>query len=139
MKLTPTKKGLSSLINKQKTNMELSAELVPPKPEQKTGGRKNKLPPDAYKPEFEPTKLKVREYHTKKDPTKVASQYLEAKVMRLNDDEGLPFVWLSMYQESEVYTGYLSGKQIMFPLEMLYEVIDQLNELSDECERRKIE
>ena len=54
-------------------------------------------------------------------------------------DEAMPYVWVQMYQESEFYTGYLKGKTIYLPLEMLYDLIDGLNDLSEECDKRKIE
>ena len=81
--------------------------------------QENKLPPDEYKPMFEPTRFLVRETPSRKDPTKVVKQYIEISVKRFDDDEALPHVWLQMYQESEFYTGYLKGKSVNLPLEML--------------------
>lgn len=119
-----------------------------PKPEQQvveqpkkttTKKQENKLPPDEYKPMFPPIKFLVRESFSSKDPTKVIKQYVELSVKRFNDDEALPYVWIQMYQESEFYTGYLKGKTVYFPLEALYEIIDGLNDLSEECDKRHIE
>lgn len=100
----------------------------------------NKLPPDEYKPMFEPIKLLVRETPSHKDCSKVVKQYLELSVKRYGDDEiNQPMVYVQMYQESDFYTGYLKGKTIYLPLEMLYDFIDGLNDLSEECDKRKIE
>lgn len=113
----------------------------PQEPEEKTSKKKqgNKLPPDVYNPMFPPTRILVRETRSSKDPTKVIKQYLELSVKRYNDDEALPFVWVQMYQESGFYTGYLKGKTIYLPLEMLYDFIDGLNDLSEEADKRCIE
>lgn len=102
--------------------------------------QKNKLPPDEYKPMFEPTRFLVRETPSRKDPTKVVKQYIEISVKRFDDDdEALPHVWLQMYQESEFYTGYLKGKSVNLPLDMLYDLIGNLNDISEECDKRGIE
>lgn len=117
-----------------------------PKPEQqvvepnkKTKKQENKLPPDIYYPMFEPMRILIRETPSNKDCTKMVKQYLELSVKRFDDDEALPFVWVQMYQESEFYTGYLKGKTIYLPLEMLYDFIDGLTEISEECDKRGIE
>lgn len=101
--------------------------------------QENKLPPDEYKPMFEPTRFLVRETPSRKDQTKVVKQYIEISVKRFDDDEALPHVWLQMYQESDFYTGYLKGKSVNLPLEMLYDLIDYLNDVSEECDKRGIE
>lgn len=108
-------------------------------PVKKRKKQENTLPPDEYKPMFEPKRILVRETYSHKDPTKVIKQYLELSVKRFDDDEALPFVWVQMYQESEFYTGYLKGKTVYLPLEMLYDFIDGLTELSEECDKRGIE
>ena len=105
----------------------------------KTSKKENKLPPDVYHPMFEPTRILVRESASHKDPTKVVKQYLELSVKRFDDEEAPPCVWIQMYQESEFYTGYLKGKTVYLPLEMLYDFIDGLSDLSEECEKRGIE
>lgn len=113
------------------------------KPEQQDSTPKskkeNKLPPDIYHPMFEPIRILVRESHSTKDPTKEVKQYLELSVKRFDDEEGLPFVWVQMYQESEFYTGYMKGKTVYLPLDMLYDFIDSLTDLSEECDKRNIE
>lgn len=113
------------------------------KPETPKKARKkseNSLPSDEYKPMFEPMRMLVRETPSTKDPTKWVKQYLELSVKRYgDDDENAPMVYVQMYQESDFYTGYLKGKTIYLPLEMLYDLIDGLTELSEECDRRHIE
>ena len=128
MKLKPTIKGMKNLPKQEE-------------PKEKAPRKKseNKLPSDEYKPMFPPMRFLVRETHSYKDPTKVVKQYIELSVKRFDDDEALPMVYIQMYQESEFYTGYLKGKTVHFPLEMLYDVIDNLNDLSEECDKRHIE
>ena len=113
--------------------------LVPKREEKKSRkSSKNTLPPDEYTPMFEPTRILVRETVSSKDPTKVVRQFLEISVKRYDDDEAKPFVWVQMYQESEFYTGYLKGKTIYMPLSALFDFIDSLNDIGDECEERGI-
>ena len=126
MKLKPVKK-LQKLV------------LETPKKTTTNKKQESKLPPDEYKPMFEPMRILVRETPSHKDPAKVVKQYLELSVKRYDDEEALPFVWVQMYQESEFYTGYLKGKTIYLPLEMLYDFIDALNDLSEEADKRHIE
>lgn len=110
------------------------------KPKKKKG--ENKLPSNEYKPLFEPVRLLVKETPSQKDPTKVVKQYVEVSVKRFGDEDDIVnpvCVWISMYQESEFYTGYLKGKSVYFPLEALYEVLDGLNKIDEECDKRGIE
>ena len=127
MKLKPViKKELKQSVQQETTQ-----------PKQK---KENTLPPAEYSPMFPPIRFLVRETPSSKDPTKSVKQYLELSVKRYDyDDENAPMVYIQMYQESDFYTGYLKGKTVHLPLEMLYDLIDNLNDLSDECDRRKIE
>lgn len=131
MKLKPViKKEFKQAVQQQET------------PKKTTPARKkqeNTLPPDEYKPMFPPKRLLVKEVPSHKDPTKMVRQYLELSVKRFDDDEAMPHVWVQMYQESEFYTGYLKGKTVYLPLEMLYDLIDGLTDLSEECDKRGIE
>ena len=127
MKLKPIKKL-------PKPEQQVIAEPTPKKKKQE-----NKLPPDEYRPMFEPTRILVRETPSSKDPSSLVRQYLELSVKRFgDDDENQPMVYVQMYQESEFYTGYLKGKTIYLPLEMLYDFIDGLNDLSEECDKHNI-
>lgn len=135
MKLKPViKKELKKRIDLQK---EEPQKETPKKSTRKK--QENKLPSDEYRPMFEPTRILVREISSHKDPTKVTKQYLELSVKRFNDDEAMPHVWVQMYQESDFYTGYLKGKTVNLPLEMLYDLIDGLTDLGEECDKRNIE
>ena len=101
--------------------------------------KENTLPSAFYEPMFPPVRILVRETPSNKDATKTVKQYLELSVKRYDDDdENAPMVYIQMYQESDFYTGYLKGKTIYLPLEMLYDLIDTLNDLSEECDKRKI-
>ena len=113
---------------------------VEPKVEEtpKRKSRKSTLPSDEYKPMFEPMRILVREEPSKQNPEDTIKQYLEISVKRFNDDAALPYVWITMYQESEFYTGYLKGKTIYLPLAKFYDFIDNLNDVCDECDRRGI-
>ena len=123
MKLKPAKRRVNIEVNN----------LTTEKPKEK---KVNKLPPDGYKPLFAPARFLVREEKSYKDPSKVVKQYLEISVKRFNDDlVNAPYVWITMYQESDFYTGYLKGKTVYFPLEKFQEVMDCLTNISDECEK----
>lgn len=98
--------------------------------------QENTLPPDEYRPMFPPQRILVRETPSKKGG--VIKQYLELSVKRFDDEEAPTCVWIQMYQESDFYTGYLKGKTVYLPLEMLYDLIDGLSDLSDEAEERGI-
>lgn len=126
MKLKPTIKGMKSLPKETQEKKQRKSQA-------------NKLPSDEYKPMFEPVRFLVRETRSSKDPAKVIKQYVEISVKRFDDDEALPFIWLQMYQESEIYTGYLRGKCVYLPLEMLYDLIENLQAVDEECEKRGIE
>ena len=135
MKLKPVKKELKKKVVVQKIVEE--EPIVEKK--KKTNKKENKLPPDTYKPMFDPIRLLVRETPSTKSPSKMVKQYLELSVKRYGEDEeNAPMVYVQMYQESEFYTGYLKGKTIHLPLEALYEFIDSLNDLSEECDKRHI-
>lgn len=139
MKLKPVAKK-EIKFKKLSTPMQtLPPQEEPVKKEPKKKKQENKLPPDVYHPMFEPIRILVRETPSNKDCTKMVKQYLELTVKRYDDDEALPFVWVQMYQESDFYTGYLKGKTVYLPLEMLYDLIDGLTELSEECDKRGIE
>lgn len=92
----------------------------------------NTLPPDEYPKVFN-ERICVRQEDTFR-------QYLEVSVKRFNGDgreenlENPYFVQITMYQESEKYTGYLKGKTIYLPLENLCNLMDTLENVYNECE-----
>lgn len=124
MILKPTVKGLKNLEKE--------------KPETTSKKRKKEPFVDEYKPMFEPIRFLVREMPSMKNPTSMVKQYIELSVKRFDDDEAMPHVWLQMYQESEFYTGYMKGKSVNLPLEMLYDLIENLEEISEICDKLRI-
>ena len=127
---------LKPVIKKELKKPE-QQEVTEKKPKQK---KENTLPPDVYTPMFPPMRILVREKPSTTDPTKVVKQYLEVSVKRYEDDfENSPTVYVQMYQESDFYTGYLKGKTVYLPLEMLYDFIETLEDISEECDKRHIE
>ena len=73
-----------------------------------------------------------------KDNGKGYKEYLEVSVKRFGE-EGIPYVHFSTRVESEMYNGYKKGKHISFPLEFLYEFLDLMNEVDEECDKKHIE
>ena len=73
-----------------------------------------------------------------KDNGKGYKEYLEVSVKRFGE-EGLPYVHFSTRVESEMYNGYKKGKHISFPLEFLYEFLDLMNEVDEDCDKKHIE
>ena len=117
-----------------KKKMVIKKEVEEKKP-RKSGS--NKLPPDTYKPLLTPKRVLVREF-PQKNSTNMGKLYVEINVKRYGEDEeNAPEVYLQMYQESDFYTGYRKGGS-HFPLEMLYDIIDLLTEVSEECDEKKI-
>lgn len=96
----------------------------------------NKLPSDEYKPLLEPVRFLVREHPSWKNPNKIIKDFIEVSVKRLGeDDEANPVCcFVTMYMESEDYTGYRKGKCAYFPIEMLGTFIENLQDVADECE-----
>lgn len=126
MKLKPIKKKL--VVEEQKE------EVKEPKKKKSSG---NKLPSDSYKPLLPPKRILVREF-PQKNTTKMGKLYVEISVKRYGEDEvNAPEVYLQMYQETDFYTGYRKGGS-HFPLESLYDIIDLLTEVSEECDEHHI-
>ena len=124
MKLKPVKRKVEAVVE--------------PSKKETRSKQKNTLPKDEYSPMFPPVRFLVSTVPSYKDPTKLMTQYLEVSVKRFDDDEAKVHVFIQMYQESDFYTGYLKGKTVYFPLEMLEDLITHLQETSDECDKRKI-
>ena len=97
-----------------------------------------KLPPDVYKPMFDPIRFLVKEVPSMRDESKVVKQYIEVSVKRFDDDAAQPTVFCTMYQESDFYTGYLKGKTILFPVDAIGDILDALNEVSENCDELNI-
>lgn len=121
MKLKPVKRNLPP---------------VPATPEKKERKKtQNTLPSDEYKPMYEPVRFLVSDKPSHKDPDTRVKHYLEVKVIRSNDEEGLPMCQISTYQESDFYTGYLKGKSITLPVSEIASLTDTLGDIEDQCER----
>lgn len=120
---------------KRKLVVEEPVEEVKEPKKRKSG--KNTLPSDIYKPLLPPKRILVREF-PQKNSTKMGKLYAEISVKRYGeDDENAPEVYIQMYQESDFYTGYRKGGS-HFPLELLYDIVDLLSELSEECDEHNI-
>lgn len=131
MILRPVKmRGAEKLVSYNK-EQETKRTTKPKKP--------NKLPPDEYFPLIEPTRFLVRESYPTNNPSSISKDYFEVSVKKFDDDEAPTCVFIQMYRESEKYTGYLKGKSVHLPLEMLYDLIENLQEVSDECDEKGIE
>lgn len=126
MKLKPVKRKLSAMYEE------------PVKEEPKKRGKKKKAEAeDEYQPMFEPIRILVRDYTTESGNRN--KDYLEFSVKRWDDDEAPACVFVTMYRESERYTGYLKGKTTYFPITSMYEVLSTLQDVSDKCEEIGIE
>lgn len=84
------------------------------------------LPPDEYKDEIEPKEIVLDE-----------TGKLVISVKR-GGDYGLPHVDIRHYVTTERFTGF-TKKGVNFPLEFLLELLDMLQEVSDECDRKGLE
>lgn len=97
-----------------------------PKKEEKKEKKVEKLPPDDYKDEIEPKEIVLDE-----------TGKLVISVKR-GGDYGLPHVDIRHFVTTERFTGF-TKKGINFPLEFLYELMDLLKDVSDECDRKGLE
>ena len=101
--------------------------IVEKKPEPKKEEKKHReLPPDEYKDEVTPREIEIDE-----------NGKLVISVKR-GGDLGLPHVDIRHFVTTERYTGF-TKKGVNFPLEFLYELMDLLKEVSDECDRKGLE
>ena len=104
-----------------------------PPPKRKRNNKKNTLPPDEYRPLTKVKRILVRE-----DEEKGLKQFIEVSVKRYDDDEAPIMVFMQMYQESPKYTGYLKGKSVHYPLDVLGDVEELLQEVGEDCEDNNI-
>ena len=117
-----------------KRKVEVMTEPTPKPQQTKERTKKpNTLPDDAYHPIYPPVRWLVRigESH-KGDPFK---QYMEVAVKRNDADNGLPYLYISMYQESEFYTGYLKGKTNCIPVSEIPTLAGHLKDLYNEAQK----
>ena len=95
-------------------------EKAPEKPKSKKE-ETPKLPPDEYKDEIPPKEIFFDENGKLVISVKRGGEY------------GLPHVDIRHYVTTERYTGF-TKKGVNFPLEFLYELINLLNDVAEECE-----
>ena len=102
------------------------ASPAPEKKSQKKEEKKSsKLPPDAYKDEIEPIELEVDE--TRKFVLSV----------KRGGELGLPMCDVRQFQTTELYTGF-TKKGINFPIELLPDLIELLQEVYNACEEKSL-
>lgn len=99
---------------------------TPEKTKKEEVKKTSKLPSDEYKDEIEPREIELDE-----------NGKLVISVKR-GGDYGLPCVDIRYFATTERYTGF-TKKGVNFPLELLYDLVDILREVSDECDERGIE
>lgn len=87
---------------------------------------------DEYKPMCEGERIHVRSYLGYGG--KEIKDYLDFSVKRFDDTEHPVTCFMSMYRESEKYTGFLKGKTVHFPIDRLADVIEALQVLDDRVE-----
>lgn len=97
-----------------------------PVKEEKKSKKTETLPPDDYKDEIPPRELVLDE-----------TGKLVISVKR-GGDFGLPHVDIRHFVTTERFTGF-TRKGVNFPLEFLYELMDLLQQVSDECDRKGLE
>ena len=84
-----------------------------------------KLPPDTYAPLIDPNELVIDE-----------NRKFVINVQREGED-GLPCVDIRTFQTTEAYTGY-TRKGINFPLDMLPDLIESLENVSEAADKKKL-
>ena len=94
------------------------------KPKRKS--HKNELPPDTYRDEIEPKRLNIDD-----------GIDLVFSVKR-GGEHGLPRVDIRQYVKTENYEGF-TKKGVNFSLEYLYDIIDILNDVNEECSAKGLD
>lgn len=108
----------------KKKPMVISTPVEEEKPQRKT--HKNELPPDEYKDEIEPKRISIDEGIDLVISVKRGGEY------------GLPRIDIRQYVKTENYEGF-TKKGVNFPLEYLYDFIDLLNDVNEECDKKGLE
>jgi len=109
------------MIKLKKPSVIKTVAEVPEKSQKAEKEKKfSKLPSDAYRDEFEPLELEVDE--TRKFVLSV----------KRGGEFGLPMCDIRQFQTTEVYTGF-TKKGINFPIEMLPDLIEQMQEIYKKC------
>lgn len=94
------------------------------KPKRKS--HKNELPPETYRDEIEPKRLNIDEGIDLVFSVKRGGEY------------GLPRVDIRQYVKTDNYEGF-TKKGVNFSLEYLYDIIDILNDVNEECSEKGLD
>ena len=97
-----------------------------PEPPKKVEKQHKTHPPDEDTDEINPKELVLED-----------TNKLVISVKR-GGDYGLPHVEIRHFVTTDRFTGF-TRKGVNFPLEFLYELLDTLHEVSDECDRKGLE
>ncbi|MBR5199696.1 MAG: hypothetical protein IKW20_07720 [Bacteroidales bacterium] len=100
--------------------------IVEKTPEPKVEKKKVTFDDEDYEDEIPPKELPIDETGKLVISVKRGGEY------------GLPHVDIRHYVTSERFTGF-TKKGINFPLEFLFELMDLLRDVSDECDRKGLE
>lgn len=92
----------------------------------KRKSHKNELPPDTYRDEIEPKRINIDE-----------GIDLVISVKR-GGEHGLPRVDIRQFVNTDNYTGF-TKKGVNFSLEYLYDIIDALNDVNEECSEKGLD
>ena len=108
------------LVKKEEKVQKTQKAVETPKP-----AKKEKMPPDTYQDIIPAKSMFIDENRTFVISVKRAGEL------------GLPCVDIRQYQTTEAYTGY-TKKGVNFPTELLPELIEMLNSVNDECEKKGV-
>ena len=119
------RKGVFSMKLLTKKPVVIKTPVEEEKPKRKSHTQ-NTLPPDTYRDEIEPKRINIDE-----------GIDLVFSVKR-GGEHGLPRVDVRQYVKTENYEGY-TKKGINFSLEYLYDIIDILNDVNEECTEKGLD
>ena len=118
------RKGVFSMKLLTKKPVVIKTPVEEEKPKRKS--HKNELPPDTYRDEIEPKRINIDEGIDLVFSVKRGGEY------------GLPRVDIRQYVKTENYEGF-TKKGVNFSLEYLYDIIDILNDVSEECSEKGLD
>mgnify|MGYP003297726158 CR=1 FL=1 len=121
-----SERGMAIKVARKIQRTPIVEKAPEPKKEEKKEKSRLELLPDDYKDEVTPREIILDE-----------TGKLVISVKR-GGDYGLPHVDIRHFVTTERFTGF-TKKGVNFPLEFLYELMDLLHEVSDECDRKGLE
>lgn len=119
------RKGVFSMKLLTKKPVVITTPVEEEKPKRKSHTQ-NTLPPDTYRDEIEPKRINIDE-----------GIDLVFSVKR-GGENGLPRVDIRQYVKTENYEGF-TKKGVNFSLEYLYDIIDILNDVNEECSAKGLD